>query len=244
MLQARGQCQEPDCGATRDEACATHAVAVRGLPRDLGDSQSVTEPPPGPHQQETRPPLRWPRVRLVARCSCLVLVLAAAVLVGLVIATESPETRFVLAGLAGYDLALPALLVSLIALTIFVATLSNPRRQLAFLPGLATIPVGLVVLVVSPSPLVAVDVPNCTSPFVVDDTAAAGAIYRREGVRLEKVASIVTDDFYRPFASGGYDARLTGDAVAVRYFQASPDASDTLDDAVPLALPIDGVVCR
>lgn len=169
--------------------------------------------------------------------------LATALIVVAVIVND--ETRkLVIAGLQGYDAALIALLIALLGLTSLLAMIPRKGRWLSSIPGVAIIPVGLTILLVSPTPLVALEIPNCTTPYVVDDTWGGGKIYRQEGFVLHQVASIVTDDGYRPFYEGGYEARMADGSVEVRHFQSRPGSDDTLDLAPVLMLSGEGTSCR
>ncbi len=197
-------------------------------------NDQYTVPPPGQGSRALRNCLAW----LLGVTTSL----ATALIVAAVIVNDEAR-KLVIAGLQGYDAALVALLIALLGLTCLFAMIPRKGRWLSSIPGMAIIPVGLTILLVSPTPLVALEVPNCTTPYVVDDTWGSGKIYRQQGFLLYQVASIVTDDWYRPFYDGGYEARMVNGSVEVRYFQSRPGSDNTLDLAPVLMLSGEGTSC-
>lgn len=125
-----------------------------------------------------------------------------------------------------------------------LALVSRGRwRWLAVITGAPALLAGLLVAFIAPTPVVALNVDGCTSPYVVDESWGSGAIYRQSGLLLEQVAYLVMDDGYRPVSSGGYRTERGAAGIHVWYFQSSPNSGDRLPGPPAMTLPTAGVIC-
>lgn len=111
------------------------------------------------------------------------IVTASALVIAVVaVAIESPRRSLVVGGLLGYDVVLVALAVALVGVTCLAALGPRGWREWALLPGLTMLPLGLVLQIVAPTPVAPLVLPNCKTPYVVDDTWGAGVVYRRRSL--------------------------------------------------------------
>ncbi len=169
---------------------------------------------------------------------------SALVLAVVAVAVESPRRSLVVGGLLGYDVVLVALAVALVGVTCLAALGPRRWRGWAALPGLTMLPLGLVLQIVAPTTVAPLVVPNCVTPYVVDDTWGAGVVYRQDGLIAHGIASITTDDGYEPFHDGGYEAQKIGDKVQVRYFHSQPRQDSSLRGEPALTLPGEDIICE